>query len=351
MNNLQKKRLQRERLIKLLAVLSVLLIAFVVICFVENMMVSFLLAFVTSYLLLPVVSVLERNGLPRTIAILIPFVCLAALIALGIYLLLPTISSQFDNLRAELPKYIDGTKALMEDAQHRFEAFLPFSKINLGSYVEELLIHWTQSTFNDLPNLVSRILTVALLAPFFAYFMLQDGRNFSRMILSMVPNHIFEVSLNLQHQINRQMGDFIRARLLEAVIVGVVTWIGLYFIGFPYAPLLAAFAAFTNLIPYVGPIIGAVPAVIISLINHGGGWDLFWLISVYFIAQLIDAAIIIPLVVAKIVDLHPVTVVIVIIVGAQLMGVLGMVISIPVASVLKLVSFTVYRQITDLRST
>jgi putative permease len=351
MNSLQKQRLKRERQIKLVVVLGILVVGLLIISLVENMLVSFLLAFVSAYLLAPIVNWLERSGLPRTIAILIPFLGFASILSVGIYLILPIVTDQLGTLQSEIPKYIDGTKNLLADFQMRFKGYLPASGFDLGARAEAILIERTQMLFSDLPNLVSRFFTVCLLAPFFAYFMLQDGRNMSRMVLSLVPNNLFEVAVSLQHQINKQMGDFIRARLLEAVIVGLVTWIGLYLISFPYSPLLAAFAAVTNLIPYVGPLIGAVPPILIAIVNDASSWDLFLLISVYLVAQIIDAAIIIPLVVAKIVNLHPVTVVIVIILGAQLMGVLGMIISIPVASVLKLVSSTVYRQITDPRST
>src|SRR5690606_14323802 len=105
--------------------------------------------------------------------------------------------------------------------------------------------------------------------------------------------------------------------------------------------LLALFAALTNLIPYIGPIIGAVPPVLIALISDDAmvttslNLNLFIVISIYLLAQILDVIFIIPLVVAKIVNLHPVTVIVVIIVGAQLMGVLGMIISIPLASAAK----------------
>lgn len=345
------KRLRRERIIKLTAVLAILLSVAAVILLVNNMLASFVLAFVTAYLLAPFVNALERTGIPRTLAILIPFSLLAILSALGIYLVVPLITAQFATLKSQLPIYIDGTTALLQQAQVHVHSIFPFIKMDIAKNAENYLVGFTQSMFNDLPTLISKSLTTLMLAPFFAYFMLQDGRNFSRALLGMVPNNLFELALNLQHQINKQMGDFIRARLLEAAIVGLVVWLGLYIIGFPYGPILALFAALTNLIPYIGPIIGAVPAVIISLINHSSGLDLVLLTTVYFVAQLIDVVFVIPLVVAKIVDLHPVTVVIVIIVGAQLLGVLGMVISIPVASACKLIFNAVYHHIVDFRTT
>lgn len=143
------------------------------------------------------------------------------------------------------------------------------------------------------------------------------------------------------------MGGFIRARFLEAGIVGLIIWVGLWLTHFPYAALLALFAAFTNLIPYFGPIIGVVPAIVISLINGSSPFDLFLVSLPYLIAQVVDIFVIIPLVVAKIVDLHPITVVVSFIVGAQLLGVLGMIIAIPIASALKVTLYTFYRHLVD----
>ena len=178
--------------------------------------------------------------------------------------------------------------------------------------------------------------------------MLRDGANIKKSILQLVPNSIFEISMNLIHEMNYQIGNFIRARLAEALIVGFVTWLGLAIIDFPYAVLLSLFAAGANLIPYIGPIAGAVPPVIILLVNSdivfgSIGVNLLAVSVVYLTAQLLDAFFIIPMVVAKIVNLHPVTVILVIILGAQLLGIVGMIISIPVASLIKLFLTTLYQ--------
>ena len=185
------------------------------------------------------------------------------------------------------------------------------------------------------------------LSPFIGFFLIKDGRSFARSLLNIVPNSIFEMALNLQYQINDQIAHYLRARILEAAIVGLVVLAGLMAIGFPYATVLAIFAGVTNLIPYIGPIVGAVPAVIIALINQESQFLLFVVVAVYAVAQLIDMFILIPLVVAKIVDLHPVTVILAVIIGAQLLGVLGMLISIPVFSAIKVTFVSVYKHLTD----
>ena len=177
--------------------------------------------------------------------------------------------------------------------------------------------------------------------------MLLDGQAVSKKFLDLVPNNFFELALNLQHRINVQLGDFIRARLIEAGIVGFCIWLGLAIVGFPYALLLAVFAGLANLIPYIGPVIGAVPAVLIALVDGVTALEFLIVITVYTTAQLIDIFLIIPLVVAKIVNFHPITVVIVIIIGAQIGGILGMIISIPVACIIKLTTTTIYSHLVE----
>ena len=345
--------LRRERFIKIASVLSLLLIGIVVLFAVDNLLLSFVLAFVVNYLLAPIVNVLERRGIPRQTAIMLPFIAAGLLIAFGIYKVLPLITQQATLLESQLPKYQVDLMNLLASTENRFKGFFKIYDIHFTEAVNSWIVSKSTGISQALPAAVSASLTVLILTPFFAFFMLQDGKQFSRTILSIVPNNLFELALNLQHRLNEQFGGFIRARFLEAAIVGLVVWLGLQVSGFPYAALLGLFAGVTNLIPYIGPIIGAVPAVLIALISddamitHTMSINLIIVTSIYFFAQLIDMAFIIPMVVAKIVNLHPVTVVIVIIIGSQLMGILGMVISIPVASALKLIFSSLYEHVTE----
>ena len=347
--------LRRENQIKMLSVLVILVGCGVILFAVNNLLVSFVLAFVTNYLLAPIVDFLERKRVPRQTAILIPFLATACVIGFGIYKVVPLVTLQAELLASQLPKYQADLMNLVSGTEQRFKVFFKLYNINFSQAINDWIVNKTQIMSAALPSVVSGSLTVLILTPFFAYFMLQDGRKLTRTLMSLVPNSIFEIALDLQHQLNEQMGGFIRARFLEAAIVGVVVWLGLQVVGFPYAALLGLFAGLTNLIPYLGPLIGAVPAIIIALISEDGmiastmSVNLIIITSIYFFAQLVDIVFIIPFVVAKIVNLHPVTVVIVIIIGSQVMGILGMMISIPIASAIKLVFQTFYRHLTEAR--
>jgi putative permease len=342
--------IKRETRFKLLAVFTILAIVFLVLIKVDNMMVSFLLAFVITYLLNPLVNHLERSGLSRSTAIVIPFTLTGGLLGLGIYLLSPLVVAQFQSMGDELPKYMTGMTELFAKTESQAKAFLgPVFQPSAGEKIVVYFQELAQSVIQGLPAVASKLLTTLILAPFFAFFMLRDGRLIMRQLLALIPNNFFELALNLVHQINQQMGGFIRARLLESAIVGFIVWLGLALIGFPYSVFLAVFAGITNLIPYIGPVIGAVPAFFIAFVNKDTSMTILLMSSVYFIAQLIDTVVIIPLVIAKIVNLHPVTVVIVIIVGSQIMGILGMIISIPVASAIKVTSSAIYNHIIGFR--
>ncbi len=348
--------LKRERLLRLAAVIAIILTSLLVLIKVDDLLVSFVLAFVINYMVGPFINWLERLQVQRSLAVLVIFSLSGILIFLGVYLVVPLIVDQLQQLLHEAPKLQADFLALIVKTEHHFKVFFRTNDINFSKAINAWLLDKSSELSTVVPSIISHSFTVLLLSPLFAFFMLQDGRTTSRALLSLVPNNLFELALNLFHQINEQVGGFIRARFLEAAIVGAVVWVGLLAISFPYATLLAIVAAVTNLIPYIGPIIGAAPAVAIAIISPDAhladpiGLNVLIVSSVYFVAQLIDMLIIIPLVVAKIVNLHPALVIIVIIIGAQIMGVLGMMISIPVASVIKVTLTAIYQHLIEFPS-
>lgn len=347
----QPTLIKRERLLRLVAVFFTLILLAAVLFAVENMLISFILAFASTYLISPFVRHLERMGMSRGYAILIPYFSLMIITGVGIFIAVPLIVDQIRELRLELPKYVEGVSFLIQKWESQLRDFAPYVfKYDIGESIARVTETSLTNFLQNAPKYAQQFLTVCLLSPIFCYFMLKDGRAISRNILSLFPNNVFEMALSLSHKMNVQLGDFIRARLVEAIIVGLVVWIGLTILQFPYALFLAIFATVMNLIPYVGPFIGAVPAFIIAIINQEPSLNVLLMSMVYFIAQLVDIVFIIPLVVARTVNLHPVTVIVVFIIGANLMGVIGMIISVPVASVLKLIFYTVYDQLIKFRA-
>jgi putative permease len=346
-----QKKIKRENLLKLVVFTTIVVGGLIILLAVPGLLLSFLLAFVITYLFKPIVNALEKRGIGRTLAILLPFVIAGAIISAGSGMVIKRLDQQASSLQSNLPRYVNAVTDLVKGRTHTLNSALsPYTKVDLGERVGNWMQNSIESVLSKIPDWVSGLLSTMLLAPFFAFFMLRDGQRIGHTLLSVVPNNLFEIALNLSYQINQQLGGFIRARLLEALIVGVVVWLGFYSLSFPYAALLGIFAGLTNLIPYLGPIIGAVPGILVAMVAQDSIASVALVSSIYIIAQLIDILFVIPLVVAKIVDLHPVTVVIVIIVGSQVLGVLGMIISVPAASIFKLAFTEFYNHVVDFHS-
>ena len=151
----------------------------------------------------------------------------------------------------------------------------------------------------------------------------------------MLPNRYLEAGSALIYNINRQVEGFIQARLLEAGVLGVCVYIGLMFLGLKYVLFLSLFAAVFNLVPYIGPVIGAIPGVAVAYFYKDTNSAIWLTIAVYAIAQLIDVVFVIPVVFTRRINIHPMTVIVLIFVGSGVMGILGMILAVPLYGILK----------------
>jgi len=196
-----------------------------------------------------------------------------------------------------------------------------------------------------LPKVLASALEWILLIPLFVFFLLKDGKLFSKLALRMAPNHLFERIFYLSHQFNKQLGDYIFAKTIEASILCVIITTGLLILGVDYPIFLGLISGATNIVPYLGPILGIVPALIVTGSQFGLGNELWLVTFLYLGANVVDLAIVFPILVSKIVNLHPVVVVVSVILGSQYMGVAGMIISIPAAAALKLITVEIYKDL------
>lgn len=338
------------------AVLLLLTGALTALFWVQNLLLICVLGFVLSYFLAPFCNALERRGYSRSKAVIIVFVAFTIVALSTIAMSLEPISQQVRIFRDQWPQ----TQSSLISLTERIESFVRSAsgapQFEISPYLSTKLQLWTHSITSHLSESLANLATVLLLTPLISFFMLLDGRKIVRSMLAMVPQPFFESSLNLSHQINHQLGGFVRARLIESLIVSLVVLVGLSLLQMPYVVFLAVFAGVANLIPYLGPFIGVLPAFVALLSlppgSHALSHDLMMIgvAGVFALAQIIDVFFIIPLVVARIVNLHPLLVVLSLIVGAQAMGILGMIIAIPAASICKLIMQTVYQHMLQYRT-
>jgi len=254
------------------------------------------------------------------------------------------------------PNVISRISALARDvelfAQREFELELDVAPLirTYGRELIDVMLGGTSDLLEELLEGVTAGLMLAVLVPFIAFFYLREGRRITHGIVEMVPNAYFELFLNLIHQINGQIGGYIRGQILAVSLVATLSVIGLKILGLPYYLPVGVLAGLANMIPYLGPAIGIVAASLVALTTGGEGALVGWVILVFLIIQLIDNVVIQPLVVAKSVALHPLVVLIVVLIGSDQMGIVGMLIAVPFTGILKVSGLTVYEGLRGYRA-
>jgi predicted PurR-regulated permease PerM len=217
-------------------------------------------------------------------------------------------------------------------------------KLHLYEKLQNMLNSVTEQFFSIIVDIVS-IVSSAVIIPFAIFFILKDGRKLKKNLFAMVPNKYFEMSLNLFHKVDLQLGGYLRGQFLDALIIGLLSIIALWILGVDYYVLIGIFAGLANMIPYVGPISGMIVAGLVVLMNGGSGHDIVWVVGAFAIIQLIDNILVQPLVLAKSVNLHPLVIIFAIITGSQFFGLIGMLVAIPVTGILKVIVIEVYQTV------
>lgn len=193
-------------------------------------------------------------------------------------------------------------------------------------------------------------LTFVVLVPFISFFFLKEGHRITRKLIELVPNAYFELCLNLLHQINGQIGGYLRGQLLATSLVASLSVSGLFFIDMPYYLPLGLLAGFANMIPFLGPLIGIISASIVALATVGKMALVGKVVVVFLIVQVVDNILVQPTVLAKSVEMHPLVVLFVVMVGSQLMGIVGMLIAVPLTGILKVSTQTIYQGVKGYRA-
>lgn len=206
---------------------------------------------------------------------------------------------------------------------------------------------WSTDLLQRTPALVGTVLsgaTLFVIVPIVAFFFLSEGRTIKRAVIELVPNRYFEMVLSLLYRIDQQLGGYVRGLVLSVVIVSLLSILGLRAIGLRDYLVVGTLAGVSNVIPYVGPIIGIAAGLLAALLQYGSlGWGVVLPVAaVFFVVQIVDNVFVQPLVVAKSVNLHPLIVIFVVLVGSHLFGPIGMLLAVPFTAVTKVSANTIY---------
>ena len=326
---------------KVALLLALLVGCFCVAALFSTLLVALIISLLLAFMLRPFVKYFEVHiGFHRDVSIAFVFLVLGSLLFIaavkGIPSLVGTISSLYTAFK-DFP-----FDAKLDEAVRDITANIPLlDPQTVTRKIHAMIDSGTQSVGANIATIASSAFSL-LVIPFVTYFALSNGDRAAKRLLERVPNKYFEMTLNVISRIQEDLVGYLRGWLLDSAIVGVMNIVGYYIIGLNYPILMGFVGGVTNLIPYVGPFAGVVPAFLVAVTQTGDLRLILPIILVNVVVQAIDNIIVQPLCFAKSVDMHPLTVIVVCIVGGQLMGVLGMLLAIPLYVILKVTALETY---------
>lgn len=302
---------------------------------VRGILFPFWLALIFAYISNPAVVRLEQREVPRPVAIVLIYTLSGVIIGLSAYYLVPTLTHEMDQVVRVLPKHTQELSQLGNSLLARIErARLPVDleeviregALRVEAVVDSFLrrlLDLVLGAFSQLPSI--------FLAPILAFYILRDWEQIRDTGKQLIPVAYRGEVEELVVQINAVLNGFIRGQLVVSALVGAFIALGLFFLKVRFSLLLGLVAGLFNVIPYLGPLIGGLPAVSLALLDSP--WKAIWAVVLFVLVNNLEASFLVPRIVGDQVGLHPLVVIFAVLSGGHLFGVVGMLLAVPAAAV------------------
>ncbi len=316
----------------LLAVL--LLFGFGIVLTIGKMLAPALASIVIAYLLEGLVGALERRGYARFHVFLLVYLVFIAFLLFLLFAVVPLLWGQAAEFARELPNYVHkGQEALMRLP----ESYAFISEAQIAELFDLLSREVTQQghrllsiSLSTIPGAIT-LLVYLILVPLLVFFFLKDKVRLTGWLTSFLPNEHQLVS-QVWREVDQQLGNYVRGKFWEILIVGVATFVVFFFMDLKYSILLAVLVGLSVVVPYIGAAAVTVPVALVAYFQWGWGADFAWLMVAYGIVQALDGNVLVPLLFSEVVNLHPVAIIVAILVFGGLWGFWGVFFAIPLAT-------------------
>ncbi|KOO08668.1 AI-2E family transporter [Vibrio hepatarius] len=322
------------------SLVAILLFGFITIYFFGDLIAPLLVAIVLAYLLEWPVVHLTRFGVPRTLAVIFVIVGFSSLMMVAVFGLVPTIWQQVGNLINDIPTMYVGLQGFIAELPQRYPELENFQIVeSVVTNAKNQVIGMGETVLKgSLASLVS-LATLAvylILVPLLVFFLLKDKQEMIRMASGILPRNR-RLANKVWLEMNEQISNYIRGKVMEILIVGGVSYITFAILDLRYSVLLAVAVGFSVLIPYIGAAAVTVPVAMVGLFQWGLTPQFYWLLLAYGIIQALDGNVLVPVLFSEAVNLHPVAIIVAVLVFGGLWGFWGVFFAIPLATLVKAV--------------
>lgn len=304
--------------------------------FLEAVLTPFLIALMISYILNPIVSLLGRRKVPRTIAVLLIYSVFITSLTVIFINVTPMFLEQVNELNEHLPEFTMQAQSFVDG--YNQSDLLPNS---VRDGINRSIAKFEQGVSETVASYVSSIgntigvMLVVIIVPFVAFYMLKDFQLLEKTALAVVPKSQRKRAVRLLLDIDTALGNYIRGQLLVCLIIGGLAYFGYWLVGMPYPLLLAGIVALFNIIPYLGPFFGAAPALLMAATVSVK--MVLLVAGINLVVQVLEGNIISPQVVGRSLHLHPLVIIFALLVGGEVGGIVGLILAVPFFAVLKVI--------------
>lgn len=304
--------------------------------FIKTIIMPFFIAVIISYILNPVVTILNKRKVPRTIAVLLIYGVFITSVTVIIMNMTPMLIRQAAELNEHMPQMAMRAQSVVDGFnQNRMLPESVRNGLNHSLSKLETRISMTIANYLNQIGATINLLFVAFIVPFLAFYILKDFQIIEKTALAIVPREHRKKTVSLLMDIDTALGNYIRGQLLVCAIIGVLAYLGYWLIGMPYPLLLASVVAIFNIIPYMGPFFGAAPAILMA--STVSMKMVLFVVLVNLTVQILEGNVISPQVVGKTLHMHPLFIIFALLVGGEVAGVVGLILAVPFFAVMKVI--------------
>lgn len=331
------RQIANPQVVLLTFVLGALALAVV---FLGGMMAPVIAAIVIAYLLEGLVTRLQRLKTPRIAAVTIVFAAFMTVLLFAFFGLLPLLFRQLTQLFQQAPAMLATAQQELLRLPGKYPEFLSEQQIlsAVGAFRQQLfaISQWVLSTSLASVVTVVTVLVYIILVPFLVFFLLKDKDVIVGWIVGFLPEDR-RLATNVWREVDAQLGNYVRGKFWEIVIVGMASYAAFETVGLEYAVLLAALSGLSVLIPYIGVTVVAIPVALVAYFQFGLTSGFWWALGAYGFIQIIDGNILATLLLSGAVNLHPVAIVVAVLFFGGLWGFWGLFFAVPLATVVQAV--------------
>lgn len=307
--------------------------------FVGQWMLPVIISVIIAYLLEGVIQKLQKIGVRRLFAVSIVFLCFVSLIVFIVLAALPTLLTQSKALIANLPAYLAYANEYLQILPKRFPQFITQDSVKeLMDSINLMVSDFSRTVLSG--KLVASMMAAfslvvyAILVPILVFFMLKDKTQILQWLGRFLPENK-QIIAEIWSEVDVQIGNYIRGKFIEILVIWAMCFVSFNIFGLQYSLLLGLMVGLSVLIPYIGATVVTVPVLIVAYMQFGINSTFWWIAGIYFVIQILDGNVIVPIIFSEAVSIHPVGLIIAILIFGGLWGFWGIFFAIPLATLVK----------------